>query len=386
MTHRGGRGGPRRRIEAALGLTAIAAALMVHGPTGADNTPPKGTEKPRAWTFEELLAPPSSAEVDAVDREWATVSRAADSVTRTSTTRVVIGGHWFDVRFITHRVTGPLHCGAVLVPSGATQRSLPAIVDVPSVRWDYNTRNISEGPYLMTRILESEARRFVFIVPCLRGNALEMNGTYLRAEGDRRDAWQGAAQDAMTFLTAALVDTSEIDPDRITVYGYSRGGGVALLVGERDPRIRAVLAFAAPTDWFKSMKRGTTWPQDLQAASVDPDLRPSTLASQFLDWFVRDRNHLPLSGLRQRILASSPLYFAGRLPVTQVHQGEDDPAVPVQNATALRDALQTSGKVRSEVYLYPGKGHLLDGTAAMATARAFLLKEMHGIQPPVPSR
>jgi dipeptidyl aminopeptidase/acylaminoacyl peptidase len=124
------------------------------------------------------------------------------------------------------------------------------------------------------------------------------------------------------------------------VYGYSRGGGVALIVGQRDPRIKAVLAFAAPTDWFSAMGRpGVDWPKRLEEASRDPSLQPDTRESQYLDWFVRGREALPLAELRRRLIASSPLYFAEKLRAFQIHQGENDGPVPARNAFALRDRL-----------------------------------------------
>jgi dipeptidyl aminopeptidase/acylaminoacyl peptidase len=176
----------------------------------------------------------------------------------------------------------------------------------------------------------------------------------------------------MAFLTVALSQTRHIDPARVGVYGYSRGGGVALIAGQRDPRFKAVLAFAAPTDFFIAMGRpGVDWVSRLDEALRDAGLQPDTRESQFLDWFVRERAALPLTELRRRIAAASPLYFAERLPPFQIHQGDADQAVPVRNATAVRDRVNPS-KAHG-VFIYAGAGHMLDDTTAAATARNFLL-------------
>ena len=179
----------------------------------------------------------------------------------------------------------------------------------------------------------------------------------------------------MAFLTVTVSTTREIDPERLGVYGYSRGGGVALIVGERDPRIKTVLAFAAPTDWFSAMGRpGENWPAQMEAAWHDPGVQPDTRESQFLDWFVRDRETLSLGDLRRRLVGGSPLYFIERLPAFQIHQGEDDRAVPARNATLVRDRLAPNDSQR--VFIYSRAGHLLDDTPALTTAREFLVERL----------
>ena len=81
---------------------------------------------------------------------------------------------------------------------------------------------------------------------------------------------------------------------------------------------------------------------------------------------------MPLTELRRRIAAASPLYFAERLPPFQIHQGDGDLAVPVRNAIALRDRVSPSDA--RGVFIYAGVGHMLDDTTAAPTARGFLLR------------
>ena len=326
------------------------------------------------WTFEQLLAPPTASEIEAVDQAWPTQLPVADArvVNRVAMTYDV-GGE-YEIRVVTHRYGTEERCGFVLVPRGAARGSLAALIDVRDIRWDYPPRDISRGAFVMTNILRDAARQFAIVMPCLRGESLRVDGHTATAQGDRRDAWEGAALDTIAFTTAALEVTPEIDPAHIVVYGYSRGGGVALLVAQRDPRVRAVLAFAAPTDWFRAMTdQDGPWSERLAAAARDSALPPDTLRNQFLEWFVRGRDAEDLALLRRRLLASSPLYFVERLRAGQVHHGSADSAVPVENATALRDAARTAN-VKVDIRIYAGAPHLIPESAgAFGPARTFLL-------------
>ena len=100
---------------------------------------------------------------------------------------------------------------------------------------------------------------------------------------------------------------------------------------------------------------GVDWAGRLVDASRDAGLQPDTRESQFLDWFVRGREALPLTELRRRTAAASPLYFAERLPPFQIHQGDADLAVPVRNATALRDRVSASDTRRVFIYAWPSR-------------------------------
>jgi hypothetical protein len=51
----------------------------------------------------------------------------------------------------------------------------------------------------VSRILGDHAGEFVLLVPCARGMALRIGEIRVQAGGDRRDAWEGAAEDAMSF-------------------------------------------------------------------------------------------------------------------------------------------------------------------------------------------
>jgi dipeptidyl aminopeptidase/acylaminoacyl peptidase len=317
-----------------------------------------------AVDFAALLQGPSESEVAATRQHIRQRPRVVTGVRVTSASQR-IGTTQYKVRFVEHRLNGTKHCGLVLIPEGAGKRNLPALVDVPDVRWDYPPRDISRGLY-SARILADRAGDFAMILPCLRGGTITLGDTSLHADGDRRDAFDGAAEDVIAFTRAALMIAPEIDSARIAIYGYSRGGGVALLAASRSKLFRAVLAFAAPTDFFRSMNRpGENWAERLAEADRTEHMEPSTREVQQLDFFLRGREHLPLAELRRRVMASSALYFASDLPPARVFHGQKDQPVPVANAIALRAALANADAVT----IYEDAGHSLDETSATSEAR-----------------
>lgn len=375
-------GSPRRQHRLRRSTQpSLIAAMWLAAACSSPGVPASGSSSSgvstdeRRWTFDELLNPPAAAELDRVDRDWAGKEWTVSDIRLVGATTVPLGPDLFEARLYTHALNGSRRCGAVLVPQGAGPASLIGLVDIGDIAWDYRDRDLTNGPYV-GRILGDRARGFAVIVPCARGMGLRVGDLRVSADGDRRDAWEGVAEDAIAFLTVALSLTPRIDRERLAAYGYSRGGGVALIVGQRDPRIKAVLAFAPPTDWFSAMGRpGQNWAERLELASRDSALAPDTRENQYLDWFVRDREALPLAALRRRLVGASPLYFTEKLPAVQIHHGENDGPVPVRNATAVRDRLPANDDNR-RVFIYPGVGHRLDETVALTTGRAFLMTHL----------
>jgi hypothetical protein len=298
---------------------------------------------------------------------------------------------------VSHRVYGSKHFGAIIMPTNAEPGCCPVIVEAKGVSWNYFPLNLSrlDSPSFM-----GDARRqFIYVVPSYRGEVLNFNGKEYRSEGDRTNAWDGATDDAIAILNAALKTTPQADPNRICVFGRSRGGSVALLMGERDSRIRCVVEWSGPTDWFSLMGHEGWKQQDLFAEGLRTRAKPDETGGQLVEHFLMKavRGEEDLNAVRHRMIAASPLYFAKRLPRVQMHYGEEDTSVPVKNGLQLAKklgfqvadvrrrklaaAIAQSGALymrrgASEAFFYPRQGHDTDRLLAPMLSREFLMDEL----------
>jgi dipeptidyl aminopeptidase/acylaminoacyl peptidase len=329
-----------------------------------------GTAAVHGWTLADLLQPPDPSEIAAVQSEWRARDLTPIDVRIVATHRVHVGGAEFKASIVSFSVAGLRQYGVLFLPAGAVG-AVPLILDIRGVEPGYPVRRLDEGPFSATVVTSPEQQRFAFAVPSLRGHAIELAGQTYASEGDRRESWDGATDDAIAFLTSVLALDEPVDRERVGVFGASRGGSVALLMAARDPRLDAAVAFAPATDWFALMARpGEDWLETLLAAESPRGRDQNTREAQFLEWFVDDRRQLPLAEARRRIIASSPLYFRSAGAAIQVHHGVDDRPVPVRNSQALERRL---GR---EVLFYDKTGHDLSKSDAPNRARQFLREHL----------
>jgi dipeptidyl aminopeptidase/acylaminoacyl peptidase len=217
-------------------------------------------------------------------------------------------------------------------------------------------------------------------VPAIRGERLLLAGHEWRAEGDRTDGWDGGAEDALALLAAATTIDHRIDRSRACVFGRSRGGAVALLVGERDTRLRCVVAISPPVDWFDAMWAGS-WPKTtLLRAALRNHAGPFDPGGQFVEWIMKPiaEGRWGLADARRRMLAMSPVYYVDRLPATLALFGREDPVVVVRNAIML-DAAFHHGHPRSvdqTVVVMDMAGHDTDPVIANRLIGAFLARHL----------
>jgi hypothetical protein len=278
------------------------------------------------------------------------------------------------VRVLAHTVHGSRHYGAVIVPEGKPEKK-GVILEAKGVSWDYFPLDINRG-VLSPRILGSDQGRFVYLVPSFRRERMIVDGKEYTSEGDRTDSWDGATDDALAFLEAALTVTPEADTSQIAVFGKSRGGSVALLAGIRQPRIKRVVNWVGPVDWFEAMGTEGWSQQGLVKDGLRLRSKPNGVAGQFIERFLAKaiRGERGLKETRLHMIASSPLYFAGDLPKTQGHYGLKDGMVPVRNARELQKALAGRKDSEVEIFLYEQSGHDLDNDLSVKRTRAFLME------------
>ena len=202
-----------------------------------------GTGRLRGWTLSGLLRPPDPSEIAAVQSDWRARDLTPSEVTIIATHRADVGGAEFKTSIVSFSLAGVRQYGALFLPAGETG-DVPLILDIRGVEPGYPVRRLDAGPFSATVVTFPEHQRFAFAVPSLRGHAIELDGRTYLSEGDRRDSWDGATDDAMAFLTAVLSLDEPIDRAGVGVFGASRGGSVALLMAARDPRLAVAVAFA----------------------------------------------------------------------------------------------------------------------------------------------
>ena len=332
------------------------------------------------FSLNDLFKPPAATEIGKVRQLWSNRDLAPVEPKEVVKTRIRYGDVDVFVRIVSHRVHGFLHYGAVLSPVEAAKKSCPVIIEAKGVSWNYFPLDINEGLNL-PGILGADLAHMVVVVPSFRGERMVLNGQEFLSEGDRTDNWDGSTDDALALLNVALQTTPEADSSRICAFGRSRGGSVAMLAAIRDSRIKGVVEWAGPTDWFERMSEEGWTQQELVEEGLRIHAKPNETAGQFIERFLLKAidGTWDLETTRLKMIASSPLYFTASLPAMQIHHGVEDYNVPVSNAQALAVALKRRpGTGRPvEAYLYEGFGHDTDVQTASERSHKFLLEKLN---------
>ncbi|WP_400191328.1 alpha/beta hydrolase family protein [Hymenobacter sp. B81] len=283
-----------------------------------------------------LFAPPTAAELAAVQADWAARDLTPRGYQLEQTVPLTGGA---ELRFISF-LTGPYRTqAAVLVPGGTGPHPV-----------QLQFSGFTAEPHAIALLSAGSGTPppspFILAWAAFRGQGLHVtvNGrSYDRpaSEGPLAEAFDGATNDAQALLNVVLATVPGADAGRIALRGGSRGGTVALLLAERDARVRRAIDVVGPTDLL-----GLT-----EANQNDP-----TYKLQFLQELKEGRLTLPQA--RHRLLASSPLYFAERLPLVQLHLGSRDYIVPPAQGERLQERLQALGRSnQAEYHRYEGRDH-----------------------------
>ncbi|MBD0319265.1 MAG: dienelactone hydrolase family protein, partial [Gemmatimonadetes bacterium] len=291
-----------------------------------------------------LFAPPTAVEIAEVKAEWSRRDTGAHGY-RVEHTRH--DGRTGRTLVVSHTVGGVRHFGAIRVPDGAAGRRLPVLV----------INHGGEGGATGYAFFHSGpvARGWVQVVPSFRSEPLRLTPfRRYRSEGDP-SPWDRDVDDAMALLSSTLAHVPEADSARVAVLGRSRGGGVALLMAARDPRVKAVVDLYGPTDFFLPQVRKLA--QRAVGTRV-PRLPGAGYLADSVLFALRDgRTTVPRA--RRELLRRSVVYFADRLPPVQAHHGSDDRKVHVAHADRLDAVLRAQGRDSTQwkYYRYRDGGH-----------------------------
>jgi dipeptidyl aminopeptidase/acylaminoacyl peptidase len=133
-------------------------------------------------------------------------------------------------------------------------------------------------------------------------------------------------QDAVLQAMAFLRDKPFVNPNRIALYGYSRGAIVAAMVASRDPQLAAVVLGAGAYDFF------TWYPTPLRGINAN---------------IVNEAGTSP-----EAFRARSAIYHIDTIkaPILLLH-GRQDERVSVRQAEAFHEKLRAAGRsVRMKVF------------------------------------
>jgi dienelactone hydrolase len=284
--------------------------------------------------LKEILTDPSSAEIAEVlfalrqqDLSPKNVV-VVDSIELANTNRLYV---------VSHQVQNSRHYGAIIVPASTRHTHLPVVIlatggDGMNTAFDI-TKDFNHSSAEFPSFLGSDLDTIgIVVIPSFRGQQLIIGQRKYQSEGDVGDAFDGATTDALALLNVTLKKFKKADQSRITIYGGSRGGTVALLAAARDKRIKKVIAVAAPTDMKKLY---LLYPE------------------QFKLLFFKDMlaGKITEQQARKKFIACSPIYFVKELPALQLHHDINDPFVPVSFARQLEKSAVNSGN-KVEAYFY----------------------------------
>lgn len=340
---------------------------------------PSAAEAATGWklpfSLDRLFGPPTAAEIKAAEADWASRDLSPKDVRQEAAGSIDLGRTEADVRIISFLVHGQRNFGAVIVPRGEHRGPRPVILDLKGVSPDFFPLELEK--LISPGMLGEAQANFVYFVPSFRGETLKFAGREYKSEGDPTDSWDGATDDSLAFLDAALSVTPQADGKRIAAFGKSRGGTLAMLAGIRDKRIKAVVSWSGPVDWFELMGDGG-WPEKATISeALSKKAEPRDDGGQFIKTFLTEaiRGKRTLAQVRRHMLQSSPLYFASQLPATEAFYGVEDRMVPVRNGRALERVLRGLRSTNRErrVYFEQAAGHDLNPKDAIPESKRFLM-------------
>ena len=170
------------------------------------------------------------------------------------------------------------------------------------------------------------------VLPAYRGEVRKLDGK--RSEGEI-EFCHGEVHDAHAAVTW-LRQQPGIDPQRVGAIGASHGGCIALMLGERDPQLRALVTLSAPVAAEPLLRY-------LQERPAETFFFNGILGEQLTSYIKGSPDELP-QAYRDR----SPLFQVERLkmPILIIH-GTADSIVPVAQSCFLAQALRATGRIVS---------------------------------------
>ncbi|MBL0745645.1 alpha/beta fold hydrolase [Chryseolinea lacunae] len=286
---------------------------------------------------EELFKTPAPEEVEDVRDEWRTKDFSPRQVRVEYVERQLNGD---SIKVISHVVDGKKHYGMIRIPLGLRLDEAPILLVLHGGGAETDVLETEFLYRIAGGTCEDEMNRYLIVAPSFRGDIARGKEFCFRSEGYTGDVWQGAAEDAVSFLEAVKTMYHKREDEKILAVGVSRGATVALLVGGLTDKLDHIIAISTHTDFVN--------------ADV---LKNERVGSDYPKIFYTPKT--PPASIRKKMIASSPYYFAEHLPYVEVHQGRNDVLTTAWHAEHLRQRLKDIGRPDTtfKIQLYDGKGH-----------------------------
>ncbi|MCY4586021.1 MAG: hypothetical protein OXB98_08305 [Bryobacterales bacterium] len=316
--------------------------------------------------LDNIFAPPTAAEIEAVRADWAGRDISPVDVLVEFTEAYPLDDTPATLRVVSHQVGEARHYGAILAPDSAAPGTLPVLMYLHGGDSGVDVAYVD----IIGHFLGELRDRFVYVVPSFRSERLEFGDRVWFSTGPGSH-WDYDVDDALALLNVALELTPQAKPEGVSLIGGSRGAGVAMLAGIRDERIENIIAFFGPTDFFDD------WVRQIVREAALGRPRKLTGVAHLNSTFVQPylRGEIEMAAVRLELVRRSSVLFAEDLPAVQLHHGDSDDTVAVTQAYSMIRAMEALGREppEFEAFIYEGGGHdVFALTGAIARALGFL--------------
>jgi pimeloyl-ACP methyl ester carboxylesterase len=239
-----------------------------------------------------------------------------------------------------HSLPGALGPLLVDVRSGNHSTPQPAVLIVHGFK---GFKDWGMFPVLAERVARGG---FSAVSVNLSGSGVDDVGDFTLPERFGHDTFTAEVADVRTVLDALVAGRLGMAPaSRIAIVGHSRGGGVAILAAAGDPRVHALVTWAAISHVNRWPDQAAKWRKEGKLDIVNA--RTGQVLPLYTDVLDDIESHQAALDIQAAV---------GRLtiPWLLIH-GAADESVPVAEAEALARAASPANPPR--VVTLPGAGH-----------------------------